>query len=94
VRRTSRGSAFGNSPKSFQDNSAQPFRDDDGPGIRRSSWRKFLPVPLSRTLLGGDVGTNAHSPLQPGSHPEFLAHPSGRLYGPPCVFLVRKFPSP
>ena len=24
----------------------------------------------------------------------FLVHPSGRLYGPPCVFLVRKFPSP
>jgi hypothetical protein len=63
-------------------------------------WRnrcRLLPVPLSRTLVGGDVGQAPRSPRQPGSHPEragFLVQRSSGLYGPLCSFLVRKFPFP
>ena len=58
MRRTIRGSAFGNSPNPFRDNSAQPFRDDVAPesdGLLAEPLR-LRPVPLSRTLLGRDVG--------------------------------------
>ena len=52
MQRTSRGSAFGNSPKSFRDNSAHHSGMMTGPGIRPSSWRKSacpaVPNPIGR----------------------------------------------
>ena len=62
MRRTSRGSAFGNTPKSFRDNSAH--RSGMWSPEIRSLPLNFAAVPLSRTLWAGDVGQTANVPVE------------------------------
>jgi hypothetical protein len=60
----------------FRDKFRPPFRDDDdGLGIRclvGGTAADFCPVPLSRTLLGGDVGQ------APAPHASRVAIPNGQ----------------
>ena len=88
----------------------RPFRDDVAhrSGMRSPEIRRLPPTsPVSHcpypygprswdSRRVPDKGKRQCREREPGQVgiASILAHPPGRLYGPPCVFLVRKFPFP